>query len=84
MIHEETGEILPAHLPPEITRLGGGVLQGPVFVLPETGIVLEEVERDFVRQALEQTRGNQTQAARLLQRATVSRKEVRARAGFRR
>jgi two-component system response regulator AtoC len=75
MILEETGELLPVHLPSEITRLGG-VAPAPVFVLPRTGIVLEEVERDFVRQALEQTRGNQTQAARLLH---LTRDELRYR-----
>jgi DNA-binding NtrC family response regulator len=36
------------------------------FHLPDTGIVLEEVERDFIVQALERTRGNQAAAARLL------------------
>jgi DNA-binding NtrC family response regulator len=36
------------------------------YRLPETGVTLEEVERDLVRQALERTRGNQTHAARLL------------------
>jgi two-component system, NtrC family, response regulator AtoC len=36
------------------------------FVLPEHGLVLEELERELVRQALERTRGNQTHAARLL------------------
>ena len=77
MILEETGELLPAHLPPEITRLGDGAAPAPVFVLPEAGIVLEEVERDFVRQALEQTRGNRTQAARLLH---LTRDELRYRA----
>jgi DNA-binding NtrC family response regulator len=76
MILEETGEILPAHLPSEITRLGGDLGRAPAFMLPGTGIVLEEVERDFVRQALEQTRGNQTQAARLLH---LTRDELRYR-----
>jgi two-component system, NtrC family, response regulator AtoC len=37
-----------------------------IVVLPEQGLVLEELERDLVRQALERTRGNQTHAARLL------------------
>jgi DNA-binding NtrC family response regulator len=36
------------------------------FVLPEGGIMLEAVERDFVRQALERAAGNKSQAARLL------------------
>lgn len=36
------------------------------FKLPEGGANLEEVERDLIRQAIERTGGNQTQAARLL------------------
>jgi two-component system, NtrC family, response regulator AtoC len=36
------------------------------FRLPETGVTLEEVERDLVKQAVERTQGNQTHAARLL------------------
>lgn len=36
------------------------------FILPEEGISLEEIEESFVRQALENSRGNQTQAAKLL------------------
>ncbi len=36
------------------------------LLLPTDGLVLEEVEKTFVRQALERTRGNRTRAARLL------------------
>jgi len=36
------------------------------FRLPNSGVTLEEVERDLVKQALDRTRGNQTHAARLL------------------
>ncbi len=36
------------------------------FRLPPHGIVLEDLERDLVRQALARTGGNQTRAARLL------------------
>ena len=67
MILEDTGELLPAHLPPEIARLAAPpAAPAPRFRLPETGVVLEEVEREFVRQALELTAGNQTRSARLL------------------
>jgi two-component system, NtrC family, response regulator AtoC len=38
----------------------------PAFVLPETGISLEAVERSLLLQALERTGGNQTRAAALL------------------
>ena len=37
-----------------------------LFSLPKGGISLEEVEKSFLQQALEQTGGNQSQAARLL------------------
>jgi len=36
------------------------------ILLPEKGLVLEDVERELVRQALERSKGNQTRAARLL------------------
>jgi DNA-binding NtrC family response regulator len=36
------------------------------FALPADGVILEEVERSFVAQALERTGGNQTRAAALL------------------
>ncbi len=67
MILEETGDLLPGHLPPEIGGLAASaVLPAPKFQLPKTGVVLEEIEREFVRQALELTQANQTRAARLL------------------
>jgi DNA-binding protein Fis len=36
------------------------------FLLPEGGVDIEDVERDFIRQAVEATGGNQTRAAELL------------------
>jgi two-component system NtrC family response regulator len=36
------------------------------FVLPEHGLSLEALERSLVEQALQRTRGNKSQAARLL------------------
>ncbi|MFQ5946868.1 MAG: sigma-54-dependent transcriptional regulator [Anaerolineae bacterium] len=78
MILEDTGELLPGHLPPEIARLNvSREIEVAKFQLPETGVVLEEVERDFVRQALDLTQGNQTRAARLL---GLTRDELRYRA----
>jgi two-component system response regulator AtoC len=43
---------------------GPGV--GHAFRLPSSGIVLEELERDFLMQAIEMTEGNQTKAAEAL------------------
>ena len=39
---------------------------GQAFRLPPSGVVLEDVEQDFLRQALEATQGNQTKAAEML------------------
>jgi two-component system, NtrC family, response regulator AtoC len=46
--------------------LGARRPQSGEFLLPRTGISLEQLERDVVRQALELTGGNRTKAARLL------------------
>jgi transcriptional regulator with GAF, ATPase, and Fis domain len=47
------------------------------FKLPEGGVVLSELERDLVRQALERSGGNQTRAAQLL---GMTRDQIRYRA----
>jgi DNA-binding NtrC family response regulator len=52
------------------------VTGGHLFVLPPQGIALEEVEDSLVRQAIEQSGGNQTRAAELLR---VSRDQLRYR-----
>jgi DNA-binding NtrC family response regulator len=72
----ETGEtILPEHLPPEVTAPRAP--QSPSrYALASGGISLEEVEKDFVRQALEAAAGNQTRAAHLL---GISRDQLRYR-----
>jgi len=74
MILEIEDEILPEHLTQEI--LDGGrtaVLAGegaPVslegFVIPETGLSIEDVENALVRKALDMAHGNQTKASQLL------------------
>jgi DNA-binding NtrC family response regulator len=56
-------------LPPEICdgHLVAACAEGASeFELPSSGLVLEELERDFVCQALRRTRGNRARAARLL------------------
>ena len=52
------------HLPPEV--LGRRMSENPEIALPEEGINLEQVEIDLIRQALERTGNNRTQAAKLL------------------
>jgi len=66
VILEEGTEILPAHLPEELKPGGRALDLEPGFKLPAGGIDLEHLEKDLIRQALEQTRGNKTRAAELL------------------
>jgi len=65
LILERGDTILPEHLPPEITS---PITPGAParFTLPPQGLRLEDVEMDFVRQALKMADGNQTRAAHLL------------------
>jgi transcriptional regulator of acetoin/glycerol metabolism len=65
MILENKDRLEVEDLPEEIQSGDRGVAEGP-FRLPEGGYALESMEQDMVRQALARTRGNQTQAARLL------------------
>ncbi len=69
----EGGELEPRDLPLVPCRAAvAGASQvaaaDPVdaFALPSGGLVLEELERHLLRQALERSRGNRTRAARLL------------------
>ena len=67
MILVESGELTPGDLPAEIAaRPAEPAREQSSFQIPATGVVLEDLEREFVRQALELTHGNQTHAARLL------------------
>ena len=62
------GQILAAHLPDSLT--GKQPAPGPSaerrYVLPDTGVSLEDLERDIILQALEKTGRNKAQAAKLL------------------
>lgn len=68
------GERIDArHLPTQIRDMAsptrGAVASTPPhvkYLLPREGVVLDQVERDLVMQALERTAGNQSRAARLL------------------
>lgn len=66
----EAEDVLRAeHLPAEIrySRAESGTAAArATFVLPEEGVVLDEVERSLIQQALERVGSNQSQAARLL------------------
>jgi DNA-binding NtrC family response regulator len=81
LILEDSDQITTEYLP-------GGLLEAPrldrvsendasiQFVLPEEGISLEQTELSFVRQAIQQSSGNQTRAAELL---GISRDQLRYR-----
>jgi two-component system response regulator AtoC len=65
LLFEDTRVIDVKHLPSEITQTGvedGGF----AFMLPAGGVVLDDVERELIEQALERTQGNKSAAARLL------------------
>jgi len=69
VVLESVEVILPRHLPDWLTGEPGGAkpAQNGGFLLPETGISLEGVEKDLIQQALERSNYNKTQAAKLLQ-----------------
>jgi len=78
MILENEASILPEHLPLELLsfdRKARG-LSLPAINIPVGGIDIEEVEKDLIRQALDQTKWNQTRAAKLL---TLTRDALRYR-----
>jgi DNA-binding NtrC family response regulator len=72
MILAESNRVAVKHLPIRISE--GGALPVPmsefaangVIALPSGGISLYNVERELIRQALEQARGNKTMASKLL------------------
>jgi len=65
IILSNDGKISVSMIPKEIVK-GAFSSKKDVFLLPEDGINLEEVEISLVRQALERSKGNQTHAAKLL------------------
>lgn len=68
MILENDEYILREHLPIEFSvksEAPSGNSPGKI-VLPSTGLDIEEVEKELIHQALEQTKYNQTKSARLL------------------
>lgn len=59
-------EIGIGNLPAEIRNRSATPVADNTFQLPETGVNLEELERDLLNQALERTQNNKTHAAKLL------------------
>lgn len=68
VVLESAAEIRPEHLPDRLTTRKRTSAEQYVsgFVLPESGISLELVEKDLIVQALERSHNNRTQAAKLL------------------
>jgi DNA-binding NtrC family response regulator len=69
VVLESEEEIEPRHLPNWLISQSDPGSQAPegMFILPEKGISLDDVEKDLIVQALERTNRNKTQAAKLLQ-----------------
>jgi DNA-binding NtrC family response regulator len=68
MILENEDYILPEHLPLELLSFDTEVkdgLKAPIKI-PPGGLDIEDVEKELIKQALDQTKWNQTKAARLL------------------
>lgn len=62
----EAGEIGLEHLPPNLSYGLSPVLDRSSFRIPEGGIVMEDLEKSLILQALERSHGNKSQAAELL------------------
>jgi two-component system, NtrC family, response regulator AtoC len=67
ILHAGAEELRPEHLPPEIR---GAVAAAPrrteKAAVPPDGLVLEDVEKKLIQEALDRASGNQSRAARLL------------------
>jgi DNA-binding NtrC family response regulator len=59
------GHITMELMPKEVIK-GAFSSKKDIYILPRDGISLEEIEKSFVRQALDMSKGNQTHAAKLL------------------
>jgi len=65
VILERADVVVTEHLPPEL-RLGTRPNGRSLIQLPTEGVALTDVERELVRQAMERSAGNQSNAAELL------------------
>ncbi len=66
ILHANVDELRPEHLPPELRGEGSRRAEKPTPTVPAEGLVLEDVEKRLIREALERSTGNQSKAARLL------------------
>ena len=69
VVLENEESVLPEHLPMEVQQQAGRPMEkaaGAGLTIPDSGLSLEEVERNLIRQALEKAGKNKTLAAKLL------------------
>jgi DNA-binding NtrC family response regulator len=68
VVLESADVILPEHLPNWLMGTSSAISHAAdgKFTLPENGISLDELEKDLILQALERTKNNKAQAAKLL------------------
>jgi DNA-binding NtrC family response regulator len=70
ILHAGAEELRPEHLPPELrgaaTAAATRKAEKPAAAVPQDGLVLEDVEKKLIQEALERSSGNQSRAARLL------------------
>jgi DNA-binding NtrC family response regulator len=67
ILHAGAEEIRPEHLSPELRRAAPA--RKPDKIVPnitEEGLVLDDVEKKLIAEAMERASGNQSKAARLL------------------
>ena len=66
ILHAHSDEIRPEHLAPELRKVVPKKQEKLVPPVPEQGLVLDDVERKLISEAMERANGNQSKAARLL------------------
>jgi transcriptional regulator with PAS, ATPase and Fis domain len=68
ILHGGVDEIRPEHLSPELRKVSPAAKRPDKLVPPVTpeGLVLDDVERKLIAEAMERASGNQSKAARLL------------------
>ncbi|MEW6409814.1 MAG: sigma-54 dependent transcriptional regulator [Nitrospirota bacterium] len=64
VVLENSEFILPEHLPKEI--ISPSHLSNHRFILPDTGLSLDKLEKELIQQALEKAKNNKSLAAKLL------------------
>jgi transcriptional regulator with PAS, ATPase and Fis domain len=66
ILHANVDELRPEHLPPELRGDASRKPEKLAPAVPAEGLVLEDVEKRLISEALERSTGNQSKAARLL------------------